>query len=72
VEGRDFITFAQKGERNEGVRGASISIEYHLAIEAGKHIAMMSGCFTVSELTSVILNSGNAVLDPRKKEPGKG
>ena len=41
VEGRDFITFAQKGERNEGVRGASISIEYYLTIEAAKHIAMM-------------------------------
>lgn len=44
VEGRDFITLTQKGERNEGVRGASISIEYHLTIEAAKHVAMMSGC----------------------------
>ena len=41
VEGRDFITLTQKGERNEGVRGASISIDYHLTIEAAKHIAMM-------------------------------
>ena len=41
VEGRYFITLAQKGERNEGVRGASISIDYHLTIEAAKHIAMM-------------------------------
>ncbi len=43
VENREFVTLTQKGERKEGVKGASISIEYALTIEAGKHIAMMSG-----------------------------
>jgi anti-repressor protein len=38
VENRDYITFAQKG-----VGGQFDSTEYHLTIEAGKHIAMMSG-----------------------------
>lgn len=43
MEKRDFITFTQKGERKEGVRGASISIEYHLSIDSAKHVAMMCG-----------------------------
>jgi anti-repressor protein len=42
IENRDFVTFTQKGERKEGVRGASISIEYHLTMESGKRIGMMS------------------------------
>ena len=41
VEGRDYIIFAQKG-KNTG-RGRS-SLEYHLTIDAAKHIAMMSVC----------------------------
>ena len=72
VECRDFITLTQKGERNEGVRGASISIEYHLAIEAAKHIGMMSGCFTVPEPTSVILNLVALPSIRAKKNPAKG
>lgn len=43
VENRDFVTLTQKGERNKGVRGASILVEYHLTIESAKHVAMMSG-----------------------------
>lgn len=38
IENEDFLTVAQKG-----VGGKFDSIEYHLTIEAGKHIAMMSG-----------------------------
>lgn len=38
MENRDFSTYAQKG-----VGGKVDSIEYHLTLEAGKHIAMLSG-----------------------------
>lgn len=37
LEGRDFITIPQKG-----VGGKFDSIEYHLTLDAGKHISMMS------------------------------
>lgn len=40
VENRDFIVFTQKGENPTGGRPSS---EYHLTIESGKHVAMMSG-----------------------------
>lgn len=40
VENRDYVSFAQKGEREIG---ATVKIEYHLTLEAGKHIAMLSG-----------------------------
>jgi len=39
VENRDYITYTQKGEG-----GKFDTIEYHLTLEAGKHISMMSGC----------------------------
>lgn len=38
VEDRDFVTVAQKGDG-----GKFAAIEYHVTIEAGKHIAMLSG-----------------------------
>lgn len=38
VEDRDFVTVAQKG-----VGGKFGTIDYHLTIESGKHVAMMSG-----------------------------
>ena len=37
VENWDFIIFAEKGEYRKPL------VEYHLTIEAGKHIGMMSG-----------------------------
>ncbi len=40
VENRDYISFAQKGEREIG---ATLRKDYHLTIDAAKHIAMMSG-----------------------------
>ena len=52
VEGRDYIIFAQKGE-NTG-RGRS-SLEYHLTIDAAKHIAMMSGTERGSEVREYFL-----------------
>lgn len=38
TEGNDYITVPQKGEG-----GKFAAIEYHLTIEAGKHIAMLAG-----------------------------
>ena len=38
AENRDYVAFAQKG-----VGGKFDAIEYHLTIEAGKHVSMMSG-----------------------------
>jgi len=44
VEGRDFLTVAQKGVGEYGgIVGRFNSIEYYLTLEAGKHIAMLSG-----------------------------
>jgi len=40
LENRDFVVSAQKGENPEGGRPAT---DYHLTLEAGKHIAMLSG-----------------------------
>ncbi|MDH4318520.1 MAG: phage antirepressor KilAC domain-containing protein [Desulfobulbaceae bacterium] len=40
-ENRDFILLAQKGEQTG--RGGHNRVEYHLTLEAGKHVAMMSG-----------------------------
>ena len=40
TEGQDFLAIPQKGENPSGGRP---SIEYHLTLEAGKHIAMLSG-----------------------------
>lgn len=40
VKNQDYVVFAQKGVNRSGGRPAS---EYHFTIEAGKHIAMMSG-----------------------------
>lgn len=40
VENRDYLVFTQKGENLEGGRPTT---EYHLTLEAGKHIAMLSG-----------------------------
>ena len=40
AENRDFVVFAQKGVNPNGGRPA---MEYHLTLDAGKHVAMMSG-----------------------------
>jgi phage anti-repressor protein len=39
-ENTDYVVLPQKGENSSGGRPA---LEYHLTIEAGKHIAMLSG-----------------------------
>ena len=61
VEGRDYIIFAQKGE-NTG-RGRS-SLEYHLTIEAAKHIAMMSGCDKGFEVRDYFLECERIAKQP--------
>jgi anti-repressor protein len=65
VENRDFIIFAEKGE-NSG-RGRS-SIEYYLTIEAGKHIAMMSGTDKGFEIRDYFIEcerqAKKAAIDP--------
>lgn len=52
VENKDFVVFAQKGGNPAGGRP---SVEYHFTIEAGKHIAMMSGTARGSEVREYFL-----------------
>jgi len=42
VENRDYLVFPQKGENIMGLSGRP-TIDYFLAIDAAKHVAMMSG-----------------------------
>lgn len=52
VENKDYVVFTQKGENPSGGRPAS---EYHFTIDAGKHIAMMSGTKRGSEVREYFL-----------------
>ena len=44
IEGRDFIVITGSPKKGNGEFNPKPSVEYHLTIEAAKHIAMMSGC----------------------------
>jgi len=52
LENKDYVVFTQKGENPGGGRP---SVEYHFTIEAGKHIAMMSGTARGSEVREYFL-----------------
>jgi len=66
VENRDFILLTQKGEQTG--RGGHNRIEYHLTIDAGKHIAMMSGTDKGFEVRDYFIEcerrAMKAVMDP--------
>ena len=65
AENRDFVVFAQKGENPMGGRP---TVEYYLAIDAGKHIAMMSGTDRGFEVRDYFLEcerrAKKAAMDP--------
>lgn len=52
VENKDYVVFAQKGVNPGGGRPTA---EYHFTLEAGKHIAMMSGTERGSEVREYFL-----------------
>ena len=70
VENADYVVLPQKGENLSGGRPA---LEYHLSIEAGKHIAMLSGTAKGREVREYFLECERrakaatlpAVRDPR-------
>lgn len=68
VENRDFILLTPKGEQTG--RGGHNRIEYHLTIDAGKHIAMMSGTDKGFEVRDYFieceLQAKKAALDPMR------
>jgi len=63
VENRDYLVFAQKGENIEGGRPTT---EYHLTLEAGKHIAMLSGTDKGFEVREYFLECEKVAKQPSK------
>lgn len=43
VEGRDFVTAEQSAQKGGMASGGRPRTDYHLTLDAGKHVAMMSG-----------------------------
>ena len=65
LENRDYIVFTEKGENPKGGRP---TLEYYLTIDAGKHIAMMSGTDRGFEVRDYFLEcerlAMKAAIDP--------
>ena len=61
VEDRDFVVFTQKGENLKGGRPTA---EYHLTIDASKHVAMMSGTDKGFEVRDYFLECERRAKDP--------
>ena len=60
IENRDFVTVTLKG-----VGGKFDTIEYHLSLEAGKHIAMLSGTDKGFEVREYFLECERQVQAPK-------
>lgn len=77
VEGRDFVKLTQKGELSPGVfpqkgenpQSGRPAIEYHLALDAAKHIAMMSGTEKGFEVRDYFIECERAALGHQHPEP---
>lgn len=59
AENRDFVVFAQKGVNLEGGRP---TMEYHLTLEAGKHISMLSNTEKGFEVREYFIECEKAAL----------
>ena len=64
VEGRDFVVITGSPKRANGEFNPKPSIDYHLAIDAAKHIAMMSGCDKGVEARDYFLECERLVKQP--------
>jgi len=62
VENEDFVVLPQKGENLSGGRP---SLEYHLTLEAGKHISMMSGANKGKEVRDYFIECEKRALQPQ-------
>jgi len=61
VENRDFVVFAQKGVNPSGGRPTA---EYHLTLDAGKHVSMMSNTDKGFEVRDYFIECERIVKDP--------
>lgn len=68
VENKDFVVIAQKGVNPQGGRPSD---EYHLTIEAGKHIGMLSGTEKGHEVREYFLECERKALKPLASSPAQ-
>ena len=64
VEGRDFVVITGSPKRANGEFNPKPSVEYHLTIEAAKHVAMMSGCDKGFEVRDYFLECERIAKQP--------
>lgn len=66
VEGVDYVTVAQKG-----VGGKFDSIDYHLTIDAGKNIAMLSGTAKGKEVRAYFIECERKAISASHQSPAQ-
>ena len=64
TENKDYVTYAQKG-----VGGKFDTIEYHLTLEAGKHISMMSGTDKGNDVRDYFIECEKVALAVPQRDP---
>jgi phage anti-repressor protein/phage antirepressor YoqD-like protein len=65
-ENRDFVVFAQKGENLQGGRPTT---EYAFTLDAGKHIAMMSGSERGFQVRDYFIECERKAMDQKPVDP---
>lgn len=65
TEGIDYVVFAQKGDSGRPL------VEYHLTLEAGKHIAMLSGTEKGREVRDYFIECERKAKAPAVQSPAQ-
>lgn len=65
TEGVDYVVFAQKGDSGRPL------VEYHLTLEAGKHIAMLSGTAKGREVRDYFIECERKAKAPIAQSPAQ-